>query len=135
MNKLRWRALKLVEMLEDFYWDRELGIKTRFRLDVHEMNYLGEEILNARAYEPTPYRSLLSAFSICGIEDFEQYQFIDYGCGAGRATLFAAKLGFERGIGIDFDSGLIDRANNNLKRFVAKNSLGEGKVEFICDSV
>lgn len=49
--------------------------------------------------------------------------FVDIGCGAGRACFFAAYFGgFSNVIGVDFNTALIDLARENASRFNNRNS-------------
>jgi hypothetical protein len=50
-------------------------------------------------------------------ERFEEFTFIDYGAGRGRALLLAAMHPFRRIIGVEFASELHDDANMNIAQF------------------
>ena len=48
---------------------------------------------------------------------FEEYTFIDYGCGKGRALLLASEYPFERIIGVEYAPELVVIAQRNIELY------------------
>lgn len=65
-----------------------------------------------RGYAPTSFRD----WRIIRRHLTPRGSFIDYGAGLGRVTVLAARLPFDRVIGLDLDQDLVDRGNQNIRR-------------------
>jgi SAM-dependent methyltransferase len=46
--------------------------------------------------------------------NFQEFTFVDMGCGKGRALIMACEKGFRRVIGVEFSAALVDFAQRNL---------------------
>ena len=66
-------------------------------------------------YQPVDARDLEIALEALSI-DFSKYDFIDVGCGKGKALLVASKFGFRTLLGVEFVDALADIAESNLRR-------------------
>lgn len=53
---------------------------------------------------------------------FEQFTFIDFGGGKGRALMFASKAGFNEIIGVELSERLVEIAKNNIALFQVRTS-------------
>jgi SAM-dependent methyltransferase len=64
-----------------------------------------------RGYSPTAYRD----WRIMRRHFAPRGSFIDYGAGLGRVTILAARMSFDRVIGLDLDRNLVERGNQNIR--------------------
>ena len=74
----------------------------------------GELQADQIAYVPIPYSALIATLRKARLDS--QTHLIDYGCGAGRVLIAAARLGVASATGIELQPGLADRARRNLAR-------------------
>lgn len=116
MNNL----IKLSDNVIDILADKLLKVNTR-RLET-----IGNLKNGFHAYEPTPYRVLISIFRSVDIN--ENDVFIDVGCGLGRVLIVALKMGYKNVVGLDIDEKNVDICKNNLIRVTKKNKEGFYKV-------
>jgi SAM-dependent methyltransferase len=65
------------------------------------------------AIEPERFKRVLNGLEI----RFEDYIFIDFGSGMGRALLLASEYSFKKIIGLEFSSALHQRAEENIRRY------------------
>jgi len=65
------------------------------------------------AIEPERFNQVLGSLQI----EFEEYTFIDFGSGKGRALLLASEFPFKRIIGIEFSTELHRIAGENIHRY------------------
>ena len=85
---------------------------------------LGALGINARfavEYAASPPDELMEAVAFTGVLP-EHTTFVDLGCGKGRALIVAARLGFDRVIGVDFSPELAAIARANLDRLGITNA-------------
>ncbi len=83
-------------------------------------HHWGQDRDQLRLCAVTPYFFLREAFAVSGIP-YEGSVLVDYGCGSGRALLYASQQGFKRVIGIDFNSELCALATQNFESYIKKN--------------
>ncbi len=101
-------------------FDREYGVETAGRfgdwtylsdLDIPSSNWF--EGNDYSAIEPIRFKHVLASFYIA----FEDYTFIDFGSGKGRALLLASEFPFKRIVGLEFSPELHKTAEENLRRY------------------
>jgi hypothetical protein len=101
-------------------FDREYGVETAGRfgewtflsdLDIPSSNWL--EGNNYTAIDPIQFKHVLASFDIA----FEDYTFIDFGSGKGRALLLASEFPFKRIVGLEFSPELHKAAEENIRRY------------------
>jgi ubiquinone/menaquinone biosynthesis C-methylase UbiE len=86
---------------------------------------------NATYYAPLRIDWIQALFKYISALGYKPEVFTDIGCGKGKACFFAAKTKkFNRIIGIDFNSTLVEIANKNLKK--AKYLENKNKINFSC---
>src|SRR5207249_4650014 len=86
---------------------------------VIEPNELGITNPDCHEYAATDYlsfRRILYALDVRAGKDV----FLDLGCGMGRALLLAARLPFQRIIGVEISPRLCDDARRNVERMLPK---------------
>src|ERR1700687_2754438 len=101
-------------------FDREYGVVTdgRFEgwtyLSDHEIpRYNWSDGNDYAAIEPLRFRRVLAGFDIA----FEDYTFVDFGSGKGRALLLASEFPFKRIVGLEFSPDLHRTAEENIRRY------------------
>jgi len=101
-------------------FDREYGVDTdgRFEgwtylsdLDIPSSNWIDGN--DYAAIEPIRFKNVLAGFDIA----FEDYTFVDFGSGKGRALLLASELPFRRILGLEFSPELHRTAEENIRRY------------------
>jgi len=84
----------------------------------------------SEAYSPTPTKSLRNMLNAVSI-NLQDYSFIDYGCGKGRALLIAAEKPFRQILGVEHSAALTRIAEENIQ--VYKNGdLRSRSIEALC---
>lgn len=102
--RARWRMERAAEWLGD----QRLGVRTRLaRWDGPPPDPDGV------AHAPLAYRHLKTAFDTLGVQPGED-ALLDYGCGRGRALLFAARYPLRRILGIERVPSLVAEARRNV---------------------
>lgn len=101
-------------------FDREYGVDTdgEFKgwtylsdLDIASPNWIDGN--DYAAIEPERFRRVFSSFDIA----FEDFTFIDFGSGKGRALLLASDFPFKRILGLEFSPELHQAAEGNIRRY------------------
>jgi SAM-dependent methyltransferase len=100
----------------ELYCDRKFGGKTGIVIPVNQLDGEPEASQHASAYFPSSYLVLKEAFA-AGQVEYRDGVFVDFGCGLGRALLFASELPLRRLIGVELSSALCASARDNLVRF------------------
>jgi SAM-dependent methyltransferase len=68
---------------------------------------------NYAPIEPERFRAIIASLSL----RFEEYVFVDYGSGKGRALLLASEFPFKRVIGLEFSPELHATAQQNIAKY------------------
>ncbi len=97
--RLAWRA-----------WERSRGIDTSGQVHHTELG-LGPECFG---YQPLDYEAVVRGLRAVDIRP--SAEFLDYGCGKGRALLVAARYPFARLWGVELAAVLSEAARTNLQR-------------------
>ncbi len=100
---------------KEMAFDRRFGVDTVGMVAVSELGIDGEFQQQAVEYSPTPGIGLGVVFHKLGI-DFEQFTFVDIGCGKGRALFMAGEFPFARIIGVELSRGLCEACWRNIAR-------------------
>lgn len=95
--------------LDEF--DRRFGVDTATVRSVSTLDVPLEIAAHATRYEPIPS---IDTYMHSLTVPFEEYTFIDYGCGKGRALLMASDFPFRRIIGVEYSSELAAIARHNI---------------------
>jgi SAM-dependent methyltransferase len=108
----------------ELWFERKFGATTGIVIPVERLDYDQEAQSHAQPYFPSSYLFLHEAL-VGGPVVCAGQVFIDYGCGMGRALLFASTLPFKRIIGVELSTNLCDAAKSNLAQYYStrrKNS-------------
>lgn len=101
-------------------FDREYGVDTDGKfdgwtylsdLDIPSSNWIDGN--DYAAIEPIRFKRVLAGFDIA----FEDYTFVDFGSGKGRALLLASEFPFKRILGLEFSPELHRAAEENIRRY------------------
>jgi SAM-dependent methyltransferase len=97
--------------------DRKYGIDTCGILeDIAALGGSGRHLADTMPYEPIDIPKFRRTMRIA-VDDPAAFDFVDYGCGKGRALVLAAECGFRRVIGVEFAAALHAAAERNIEIF------------------
>ncbi len=103
------RRRRLRHSLDEF--DRRHGVETAGHRSISTLDVPPLVAAHATRYEPVAHiEPLVSALGIA----FDEYTFIDYGCGKGRALLMASEFAFRRIVGVEYSAELAAIARRNI---------------------
>ena len=127
LKTLRQRAVRR----SDMEFDARNDVVTAGEVRSSDLRTDSDNKLFAAAYQPidaTHFRDALAELDI----RYEDYAFIDLGCGKGRALLLAAEFPFRRLVGVEFDPQLVATAEANISRYPATRDRA-GEVQVLCE--
>jgi SAM-dependent methyltransferase len=113
-----WTVHRCILELKELWFDRKLGVDTWGAIPLRNLDITSEVRTHAVHYEPSPVpviEEVFKALESLGIQ-FEQFVFVDLGCGKGRTLLRAAQLPFKQVVGVEVSSGLHQAALRNMAR-------------------
>lgn len=105
-------------------YEKKLGINTHSIVNLNSLTLAGENSEQNHHYQGASYFILFSILNKLP-EDIKNSNFVDYGCGKGRALFVAEQCGFTKLIGVDIAKELIDDANANKLVYQKKNNQSE----------
>ena len=109
-------------------FEKQLGINTHSIVNLDKLTLATENSDQNHHYQGASYYILFSILNKLPKET-QNLEFIDYGCGKGRALFVAEQCGFTNLIGVDIAKELIDDANANKLVYQKKNK--ESKISFL----
>jgi SAM-dependent methyltransferase len=109
-----WRTLKI--SFYELYYDWKFRIKTGVVIPVSQIDGEPEALQHAMDYFPSSFLVLKEAL-LQGQADLRDAVFVDFGCGLGRALLFASELPLRRIIGVELSPTLCAAARQNMSSF------------------
>ena len=109
-------------------FEKQLGINTHSIVNLDKLTLATENSDQNHHYQGASYYILFSILNKLPKES-QNLEFIDYGCGKGRALFVAEQCGFTNLIGVDIAKELIDDANANKLVYQKKNK--ESKINFL----
>ncbi len=112
-----WRTFKI--SLFEVVYEHRLGADTAYVIPRQNLDGDKETLAHATDYFPSSYLVLHEAFS-CIRDECRDAVLIDYGCGMGRALMFASTLPLKRMIGVEISDSLCSAARKNLERLYRK---------------
>lgn len=107
---------RLVGLYFDKKFDRQYNVDTCGSIHLHELTVERNNVESCSIYDPIPARTLRNLFSYLP-EALKEYNFIDFGCGKGRALLVAAEYPFRKIIGVEFARELNETALQNISKY------------------
>jgi SAM-dependent methyltransferase len=122
----RWREFQGARL------DRRLGIDTRgYAGDLESLGAIGQNVDHGNPYEPIQvgvFRRIVAALPV----DLSRYQFVDLGCGKGRALVLAAEAGFSRMVGVEFATELAAECSRNIASYRSRHP-GANPIDVRCE--
>jgi SAM-dependent methyltransferase len=110
-------AYRVKMLTTDRLMDMKMGVSTSYIFQQADP----VAALHASPSQPVAFQEI--SLSLKALPRDRPAQFVDIGCGVGRACFFAAYYGeFSNVIGMDFNAALIDLARENSSRFDNRNS-------------
>jgi SAM-dependent methyltransferase len=111
-------------------FDRRFGTNTSGVIPPSELALEGDHAYAANRYEPVQipvFRRIMHDLPI----DHQDYAFVDFGSGKGRALLMASQYPFRRIIGVELSSMLHAAAQRNVAIFERRHP-GAARIELVC---
>ncbi|MFT4702832.1 MAG: putative RNA methylase [Bradymonadia bacterium] len=93
-------------------FDQKYGVRTAGSIATPR----GIGTVDSRGYEPISldwFRRMMSHVDV----PLDGYQFVDVGCGLGRAMMLAGAYSFEAIVGIEYQESLVDAGRGNMDQF------------------
>jgi SAM-dependent methyltransferase len=100
------------QLLDDRF-DEEYGVETAGNVSVSSLDAPPDRVVHASPYQPiypAPFMDLIRQLPI----DFQEWTFVDFGSGKGRAVLLASEFPFQKVVGVEFSPSLHEIAQRNL---------------------
>jgi SAM-dependent methyltransferase len=111
-------------------FDAANGVHTAGVVDFADLDMKGINIEHSNDYEaidPKLFREVVGALGI----NYEDFAFVDFGSGMGRAVLLASEFPFREVAGIEFSPELHAMAQENIRRY-KRRARGCGEVKSVC---
>ena len=109
-----WRTAQIA--FYELYYDAKFGVKTGIVIPTSELDGAPEALRHANDCFPSSYLILKEALLHEQI-GLHGAVFVDFGCGLGRALLFASELPLRRLVGVELSPTLCAMARQNLTSF------------------
>jgi len=109
-------AFKTVNNLRCRTWDVVHGVDTCGEIPLVDLDFQSAHKspgLEYQSHHPSITRAAIGGLPI----QYENYTFIDIGCGKGRVLLVASEFPFRRILGVEFAPTLADTARRNLQSY------------------
>ncbi|MGH8064333.1 MAG: class I SAM-dependent methyltransferase [Candidatus Entotheonellia bacterium] len=104
---------------QEYRFDRKFGVDTAGVIRREELNIDGPSAKYATDYEAAP--PVLLKEAIAGLRiHYQEFTFVDFGCGKGKALLMASAFPFDKIIGVELSPNLKAIAAENVKQYKAK---------------
>jgi SAM-dependent methyltransferase len=105
----------------ELWYEARFGADTGRIIPASQLDLDAELRASASDYFPSSYLIMREAFAAAGVAQRGEV-LVDYGCGLGRALLFASTLPFERLIGVELSASLCEEARANLAGYYARKT-------------
>jgi predicted RNA methylase len=116
---LSFRARNLRDHRESY--DARFGVDTAGNDPLWTLVDEPDKVVGCNPYHPADEEDLETVLRALDI-DFSRYDFIDIGCGKGKALLIASRFGFRSLLGVELVKVLADLAKTNLQRQGIRNA-------------
>lgn len=129
------RKLRRLEARPPHPFDSQNGVITDGLIPGHDLavGHANDRfIAGYAAIPPSRFRGAMERWQASGLSHVvEDYTFIDFGCGKGRATLLASELRFREVIGVELNPALADIARANAAVWTAAGK-AQCKIRIVC---
>jgi hypothetical protein len=117
-------AMELRDDPEESEFDKQYGVETSGefggRIYLSDLKIESAHLAHGKDYAGIRPERFFAAMSELKL-DFENYVFVDFGSGKGRALLLASDFPFKKIVGVEFSDELNAIAGDNLKRYRSAN--------------
>ena len=110
------RRARALAQDRDSEFDRKWGVDTSGTVVPRESKVVGSNWIYCNKYQSCNSAALEQVISELPIQP-EQFTFVDFGSGKGRALLAASRFPFRRIIGVEYSEQLNEIARRNVSRF------------------
>jgi SAM-dependent methyltransferase len=114
-----WRTVQIA--FYELCYDAKFGVKTGIVISTAELDGAAEALRHASDCFPSSYLILKEALSHRQV-DLQDAVFVDFGCGLGRALLFASQLPLRRLVGVELSPMLCTMARQNMASFYRRRN-------------
>ncbi|MCI0336807.1 MAG: class I SAM-dependent methyltransferase [Acidobacteria bacterium] len=115
------------------FFDLKHGVSTANTVGLHELDIENRNVIFAIRYECSDPKLFHEIFDSLKIKH-EDFAFVDFGSGKGRALLFASEYPFKKVVGVEFSPQLHRIAQDNIRKYKSASQKCK-KVESICMDV
>lgn len=120
----------------DRKFDRLRGTDTSDRIELINLDVIGNNRNSGVYYEPTPTAIFTSILSVLqSAISYRDFAFLDFGSGKGRTLLLASDYPFKAIIGIEFSRELHSTAESNIQRHRGGRQRCREVTSINCDAV
>jgi len=120
LKRLRAIIRASMELRSAAAFDQRYGVDTRGQLAVRDLDIHGRSASLAYGFGSIPVVGFRRALRSLGLI-FEDFSFIDFGCGKGRALILAAEFRFCQVIGVEHAADLAAIAERNIASLAARD--------------
>ena len=114
----------------DARFDKKHNVDTAGRVDLENLQIDSVNKERGEYYEPTPLATFKSIMKLLP-DALDEFVFVDFGSGKGRALFAAAEFRFKKIIGVEFSPKLCEIAQKNLETFKNKKQ-STFNIEILC---
>ncbi len=119
IRKIRASSSDAPQPVRDF--DAARGVDTDGNIPLWKLKVDSANAADGVRYQPMQQDWLEESVRTLGL-DVSRFDFVDLGCGKGRAVIIAAEMGFASSTGVEFAQELAETAQTNLDILKLKNS-------------
>lgn len=101
-------------------WDLVHGVDTCGDIPLLDLDFESEHKTPGLEYQSHHPAIIRAGINLLNIR-YQDYTFVDFGCGKGRVLLVASEFPFQRIIGVEFAPQLAETARRNIENYRAKN--------------
>jgi predicted RNA methylase len=121
-----------VYVVQDRTFDRRFGVSTATECALDDLDIDDANRADSNPYQPVrphAFRRIMRRLDI----NYQEFTFIDFGSGKGRAVLLASEFPFKKVIGVELSSVLTELARQNAQAYAGKTR-SESRLELVCEN-
>jgi len=129
LHPRKYHLLPGLQRLDEEF-DSRFGVDTASVISLADLDVTGENQVFGVSYWPTTYQKFRELLAYLPIRP-ENFTFIDFGSGKGKALLMASEFPFNAVIGIEISKQLCEAASHNILSFISPSRTCT-PVELLC---
>jgi predicted RNA methylase len=118
----------------DLEFDRRHHVDTAGCIPLSELNVASGNWVYGNRYETTPFAEFEALMKSLPV-NYQEFVFLDIGCGKGRAMLLASDYPFQKILGIDLADELIEVCKRNMASYRSDSQKCRALEAHACDAV